>query len=57
MSEFSVEDIQNFNPKVATDEQIDAYTKLKQVACDYNLELDDSLYYHAIKGEIKCMII
>lgn len=36
----TVEDIKNYNPKVATDEQKDAYLQLKQYADDYGLTLD-----------------
>lgn len=36
----TVEDIRNYNPKVATDEQKDAYLQLKQYADDYGLTLD-----------------
>ena len=36
----TVEDIKNYNPKVATDEQRDAYLQLKQYADDYGLTLD-----------------
>lgn len=36
----TVEDIKNYNPKVASEEQISAYAKLNQVADDYNLTLD-----------------
>lgn len=36
----TVEDIKNYNPKVASEEQVSAYAKLNQVADDYNLTLD-----------------
>lgn len=36
----TVEGIKNYNPKVATDEQKDAYLQLKQYADDYGLTLD-----------------
>lgn len=36
----TVEDIKNYNPKIATDEQKDAYLQLKQYADDYGLTLD-----------------
>lgn len=36
----TVEDIKNYNPKVATDEQKDAYLQLKQYADEYGLTLD-----------------
>ena len=36
----TVEDVKNYNPKVATDEQKDAYLQLKQYADDYGLTLD-----------------
>lgn len=36
----TVEDIKNYNPKAATDEQKDAYLQLKQYADDYGLTLD-----------------
>lgn len=37
----SVEDIQNYNPEIATDEQITAYAKLNDVAREYGLTLDE----------------
>lgn len=41
VSQFNtVEDIKNYNPKVATEEQKDAYLQLKQYADDYGLTLD-----------------
>lgn len=36
----TVEDIKNYNPKVATDKQKDAYLQLKQYADEYGLTLD-----------------
>lgn len=36
----TIEDIKNYNPKVATDEQKDAYLQLKQYADEYGLTLD-----------------
>lgn len=36
----TVEDIKNYNPKVATDEQKNAYLQLKQYADEYGLTLD-----------------
>lgn len=36
----TVEDIQNYNPKISTDEQINAYHELKTVADEYGLSLD-----------------
>lgn len=36
----NVEDIQNYNPKVATDEQISAYSQLNEVASQYNITLE-----------------
>ena len=39
ITSFSVDDINNFNPKVATQEQIDAYADLKNVADEYGLSL------------------
>lgn len=41
VSQFNTaEDIKNYNPKVATEEQKDAYLQLKQYADDYGLTLD-----------------
>lgn len=36
----TIEDIKNYNPKVATDEQKDSYLQLKQYADEYGLTLD-----------------
>lgn len=37
---FSIEDIQNFNPNVATQEQIDAYGTLKNIANEYGFSIE-----------------
>lgn len=52
----SVEDIQNYNPEIATDEQITAYAKLNDVAREYGLTLDDLINKLSQMGLIESQI-
>lgn len=50
---FSSEDILNFNPNIATQEQIDAYSELKKVADEYNLTVENLIALLEKMGLIK----